>query len=85
MRQFICGVIATTAIGLMGAAALNLATEKQGTIGPALESLKFKYVAPSDGTVGGDMEYHVTRETLQYLRQHDKFILTGEGDLKPKK
>lgn len=45
------------------------ATLQQATISPVLTTLKFEHVPPPDKKVGGPMEFKVTKETLDYLRE----------------
>ena len=45
------------------------ATLQQATISPVLTTLKFEHVPPPDKKGGGPMEFKVTKETLDYLRE----------------
>ncbi|MCE9607617.1 MAG: hypothetical protein K8U03_22245 [Planctomycetia bacterium] len=56
------------------------ATKEQSLIGDALQKLKFKYVQPTNGKVGGDQEYEVTHETIRHLRG-SRFWLLGDGSI----
>lgn len=61
------------------------ATQEQALVSGALESLKFEYMKPKDGRIGGDQEFQVTMGTIQHLRQSRKFWLLSDGSISFKK
>jgi len=57
------------------------ATEDQALIGAALEDLKFKFVQPADGRVGGPQQYQVTAATLKFLTKGKRFWVKADGSV----
>ncbi len=83
MKRFVLlGIVLLAVVCALGA------TEQQATISPVMEALKFEYVAPPDGKVGGPMEYKVTKDTLKYLTQLKKnkktIVITSKGEVEIK-
>ncbi|MBU4273392.1 MAG: hypothetical protein KKE86_09810 [Planctomycetes bacterium] len=64
------------------------ATRKQATISPVLTSLKFEYAPPPDKRVGGPMEFKVTKETIDYLKELKEggktIVIDGDGNVEIK-
>lgn len=62
------------------------ATQEQSLIMPVLVKLKFEFVPPLDGRVGGPMEFKVTKETLEYLKalraKGKVIILDNDGSVR---
>lgn len=84
MKSFICGFVSCAAIGLTGAAALNLTTQAQATVSPVLETLKFKSIPDPQGRIGGDQEYEATKATHDAVKPGKRFVLKPDGSLSAK-
>ncbi len=79
---------ALLAVILMGIVFSLGATQEQSLVMSVLTALKFEFVPPPDGRIGGPMEFKITKKTIKFLddlRARGKvLVIENDGSLRIK-